>query len=68
MSIYWVMEFCGIRTTGTQENLESKYELKSKGYGFDWLVLAQPTVSQAISRGQKIAEDLGLSFRDQTNQ
>jgi len=101
-----------------QENLESKYELKSKGYGFDWLVervallmnlepgdilsagkypqrvkahsllcywgarelgmttvalakkvnLAQPTVSQAILRGQKIAEDLGLSFRDQTNQ
>ncbi len=101
-----------------RENLESKYELKSKGYGFDWLVervallmnlepgdilsggkypqrvkarsllcywgarelgmttvalakkinLAQPTVSQAISRGQKIVEDLGLSFRDQINQ
>jgi hypothetical protein len=30
--------------------------------------LAQPTVSQAISRGQKIVEDLGLSFRDQINQ
>ena len=102
----------------TRENLESQYELKSKGYGFEWLVgrvallmnlepgdilsagkypqrvkvrcllcywgarelglttvalakkvnLAQPTVSQSISRGQKIAEDLGLSFRDQTNQ
>ena len=101
-----------------RENLESKYELKSKGYGFDWLVervallmnlepgdilsggkypqrvkarsllcywgarelgmttvalakkikLAQPTVSQAISRGQKIVEDLGLSFNDQINQ
>ncbi len=101
-----------------RENLESQYELKSKGYGFDWLVgrvallmnlepgdivsagkypqrvrarsllcywgarelgmttvalaekvnLAQPTVSQAISRGQKIAEDLGLRFCDQINQ
>ena len=30
--------------------------------------LAQPTVSQAISRGQKIAEDLGLRFCDQINQ
>ena len=101
-----------------RENLECQYELKSKGYGFDWLVgrvallmnlepgdivsagkypqrvrarsllcywgarelgmttvalaekvnLAQPTVSQAISRGQKIAEDLGLRFCDQINQ
>jgi hypothetical protein len=30
--------------------------------------LAQPTVSQSISRGQKIAEDLGLRFYDQINQ
>ena len=30
--------------------------------------LAQPTVSQAISRGPKIAQDLGLSFRDLLNQ
>jgi putative transposase len=30
--------------------------------------LAQPTVSQAVLKGQKIAEDLGLSFRDQLNQ
>jgi len=30
--------------------------------------LAQPTVSQSISRGQKIAEDLGLRFCDQINQ
>ena len=30
--------------------------------------LAQPTVSQAISRGQKIAKDLGLRFCDQINQ
>jgi len=101
-----------------QENLERKYELKSQGHGFEWLVnrvsqimeiepddmlstgkypqrvrarsllcywgahelgmttvelgkkvnLAQPTVSQAILRGQTIAKDLGLSFRDQLNQ
>jgi len=101
-----------------QESLERKYELKSQGYGFDWLVkrvakimkldpdailspgkypqrviarsllcywgarelgmttvelaqkvnLAQPTVSQAILRGQKIAQDLGLRFRNQLNQ
>ena len=101
-----------------RENLESQYELKSKGYGFDWLVervallmdlepgdilsagkypqrvrarsllcywgarelgmttvalaekvnLAQPTVSQAVLRGEKIAEDLGLKFCDQINQ
>jgi hypothetical protein len=30
--------------------------------------LAQPTVSHAILRGQKISEDLGLSFRSQLNQ
>jgi len=101
-----------------QENLERKYELKSQGHDFGWLVkcvarimklepddilsagkypqrvrarsllcnwgarelgmttvelaekvnLAQPTVSQAILRGQKICEDLGLSFRSQLNQ
>ena len=101
-----------------QEYLERKYELKSQGHSFDWLVrrvaqimqldpdamlspgkypqrvrarsllcywgsrelgmttvalakkvnLAQPTVSQAILRGQKISENLGLNFRDQMNQ
>jgi len=30
--------------------------------------LAQPTVSQAVSRGEKIAEDSGLKFCDQINQ
>ena len=30
--------------------------------------LAQPTVSQAVSRGEKIAEDPGLKFCDQINQ
>jgi putative transposase len=30
--------------------------------------LAQPTVSQAVLKGQKIAENLELSFRDQLNQ
>ncbi len=30
--------------------------------------LAQPTVSQAVSRGEKIAEDLELKFCDQINQ
>jgi len=30
--------------------------------------LAQPTVSQAILRGQKICEDLGLSLRSQLKQ
>ena len=30
--------------------------------------LAQPTVSQAVLRGQKIAEEIGLNFRDLLNQ
>jgi hypothetical protein len=99
-----------------QEDLERKYQLKAKGYSFDWLVghvakqleirpkdvlapgkyaqnvkarsllcywgtrelgmttvdlakrlnLAQPTISQAALRGQKIAEDRGLSLMDDT--
>ena len=32
------------------------------------LNLGQPTVSQAVARGQKIVEDLGLSLMEQTNQ
>ncbi len=32
------------------------------------LNLAQPTVSQAVIRGQKIAEDQGLSLIDKSNQ
>jgi len=30
--------------------------------------LAQPTVSQAVSRGKKIAEKQGLNLMDQVNQ
>ena len=101
-----------------QEKLESTYELKAQGFGFEWLLnrvaqvmelaprdilsggkypqrvrarsllcywgsrelgmttialakkinLAQPTVSQAVLRGQKIAEEIGLNFRDLFNQ
>ena len=101
-----------------QEKLESTYELKAQGFGFEWLLyrvtqvmelaprdilsggkypqrvrarsllcywgsrelgmttialakkinLAQPTVSQAVLRGQKIAEEIGLNFRDLLNQ
>jgi hypothetical protein len=32
------------------------------------LNLAQPTVSQAVTRGQKIAEDQGLSLIEKNNQ
>ena len=32
------------------------------------LNLAQPTVSQAVIRGQKIAEDQGLGFIEKSNQ
>ena len=32
------------------------------------LNLAQPTVSQAVTRGQKIAEDRGLSLIEKTSQ
>jgi Mn-dependent DtxR family transcriptional regulator len=32
------------------------------------LNLAQPTVSQAVIRGQKIAEDQGLSFINERKQ
>jgi len=30
--------------------------------------LAQPTVSQAVSRGKKIAEEQGLNLKEQVNQ
>jgi REP element-mobilizing transposase RayT len=101
-----------------QEKIDRKYELKSQGYGFNWLIkrvadlldiepkhmlaagkyarsvearslqcywgvrelgmttvelakkinLAQPTVSQAVMRGQKIAEARGLNLLEQINQ
>ena len=47
---------------GTRELGMSTVELARR------LNLAQPTVSQAVTRGQKIAEDQGLSLIEKTSQ